>query len=473
MKTLIKNGTIVTAGDTYKADVLIEGEKIALIGQDLDNGGKNKIADEVIDASGFLLLPGGIDVHTHLDMPFGGTTTSDDFFTGQRGAAFGGTTTHIDFAIQSKGKSLRETIQVWQKKAEGKAVIDYGFHVAVTDAPPAVIDEIPSLLEEGVTSLKLFMAYKGSLQVDDATLYKAMEKAKEAGMLIMVHAENGDVIAELVQQHLKEGKTAPQYHATSRPSALEGEATGRAIALSGLTGAPLYVVHMSCIEAIEQLEIGRNKGFPVMGETCPQYMHLFEEDLARPGFEGAKFVCSPPVRKKKDAERLWHSLANGTLQVVSTDNCSFWFEGGKNGRQAGKELGKEGFHKIPNGMPGIEDRMYVLWTSGVNEGKISPNRFVEITSTNPAKIFGLYPRKGTIAPGSDADIILWDPLKEHTVSAKTQHVNTDYNPYEGMYVKGFPVRTILRGKSIVIGDEWKGEKGSGKFLHRNPSGDIL
>jgi dihydropyrimidinase len=289
----------------------------------------------------------------------------------------------------------------------------------------------------------------------------------------MVHAENGDVIAELTPKLLAEGKTDPKYHAVAHPALAEAEATGRAIALAGIAGAPLYVVHMTCEEAIEQLVLGRAKGLPVMGETCVQYMFVFEEDLARPGFEGAKFVCSPPVRQPKDAAVLWKSLANNTLQAVSTDHAVFWYEGGIKGRIPGKELGKEHFAKIPNGMPGIEDRMPVMWHHGVNAGRFSANRFVEITATNPAKIFGLYPRKGTIAVGSDADILLWDPNKEHTISAETHHMNTDYNVYEGMQVKGWPVRTLLRGQSIVVGEAWQGQEGSGAFLRRNPHAEVL
>ena len=468
MTTLIKNGTIVTAGDTFKADLLIDDGKISLIGKNLPGDGH-----ETINAEGLLLLPGGIDVHTHLELPFGGTLSSDDFFTGHRAAAFGGTTTHIDFAIQPIGGSLKQGVDEWHRKAGSKAAIDYGFHVAITVLRPEVMEEIPSMIEEGVTSLKLFMAYKGVFQVDDTTLFRAMLKAAEHGMLIMVHAENGDVVAELITQHLAEGKLEPKYHATTRPALVEAEATGRAIALAGVAGASLYVVHMTCEGSVEQLILGREKGLRVMGETCTQYLFIFEEDLARPGFEGAKFVCSPPVRQPKDAEILWQSLANHTLQVVSTDHCPFWLEGGVNGRIPGKELGKESFAKIPNGMPGIEDRMPVMWHHGVNGGRFNANRFVEITSTNPAKIFGLYPRKGTIAVGSDADIVFWDPQQARTISAKTHHMNTDYNVYEGMKVKGWPVRTLLRGKSIVIGDEWHGEQGSGQFLRRSPNAEVL
>lgn len=468
MTTLIKNGTVVTAGDTFQADVLIDGGKISLLGQNLPAAGH-----EVIDAAGLLVMPGGIDVHTHLELPFGGTVSSDDFFTGQRAAAFGGTTTHIDFVIQPMGGSLKQGVDAWHAKADPKACIDYGFHMAITDLRDEVMAEIPSMLNEGITSLKLFMAYKGLFQVDDTTLYRAMTTAAEHGMLIMVHAENGDVIAERRAKLLAEGKTEPKYHAIAQPALVEAEATGRAVTLAGIAGAPLYVVHMTCEESVEQLAMGRAKGFPVMGETCTQYMFVFEKDLARPNYEGAKFICSPPVRQPKDAPVLWKALATHTLQAVSTDHCPFWFEGGVNGRIPGKELGKPSFDKIPNGMPGIEDRMPVMWHHGVNGGHYSANRFVEITATNPAKIFGLYPRKGTIAVGADADIVLWDPNKQHTISAETHHMNTDYNVYEGMTVQGWPVRTLLRGKSIVIGEAWHGEAGSGQFLRRNPNAPVL
>jgi dihydropyrimidinase len=471
MKILIKNGTIVTAGDMVKADVLIDGEKIALIGQDL--AGYEKEADETIDAAGKLLLPGGIDVHTHLDMPFGGTMTADDFFTGHRGAAFGGTTTHIDFALQPKDGTLKDAIKQWHGKADEKAVIDYGFHAAVTSPNEEMIAEIPQLIDEGVTSLKIFMAYKGLFMADDTTMFRSLQQAKKAGMLIMTHAENGDMVDILTKQLVAAGKTEPKYHLDAHPAYVEGSASARAIAIAGVADAPLYIVHMSCEESIEQLRIGRKRGIPVMGETCTQYMFKFEDDMRVPGFEGAKWACGPPVRKPKDAEYIWRSLADSTLQAVSTDHCSFWYEGGKDGRNGGKELGKEGFHKIPNGIPGIEDRLYVMWHNGVNSGTITPSRFVEITSTNPAKIFGMYPKKGTISVGSDADIVVWDPEKEHTVSAETHHINTDYNAYEGMKVKGMPVRTIIRGRTVVADGELKVDKGSGKFIRREPFGEVL
>lgn len=468
MSTLIKHGTIVTASDTIRADVYIEDETVVLLGRDLDQD-----ADTLIDATGMLLLPGGIDVHTHLELPFGGTLSSDDFFTGQRAAAFGATTTHLDFVIQPIGGTLKEGIDEWHAKAGDKACIDYGFHVAITDLRDDVMEEIPSVIDEGITSLKLFMAYKGLFQIDDTTLFRTMQLAAEHGLLIMVHAENGDVIAELTRDLLAAGKTEPRYHAVAHPAIAEAEATGRAVALAGITGASLYVVHMTCEEAIEQLVLGRRKGFPVMGESCTQYLYIFESDLARPGYEGAKYVCSPPVRQPKDATILWRALTDGTLQAISTDHCPFWFEGGVDGRIAGKELGREAFHQIPNGMPGIEDRMPVMWHGGVSEGRMSANRFVEITSTNPARIFGLYPQKGTIAIGSDADIVIWDPEAERTIRAADHHMRTDYNVYEGMEVRGWPRQVLLRGRTIVDGDRWLGEAGSGRFLRRKPFAPVL
>jgi dihydropyrimidinase len=461
MKTLIKNGTVVTASDTYKADVLIEDEKIVLVGIDLPADGA-----EVIDAKGMLLIPGGIDAHTHLDMPFGGTTTADDFYTGQRAAAFGGTTTHVDYALQQKGETLKQGVQMWQKKAEGKTIIDYGFHVAITDPTEASINEIPSLVDIGVCTLKVFQAYKGAFMVDDTSLYKAMQKTKEADIMLMTHSENGDAIALLTEELVSAGKLDPKYHLDAHPREIEGEATARAIAMSAITGAKLYVVHMSCSDSIEQMAMGRAKGYNVMGETCTQYMFKFEDDMRVPGFEGAKWACGPPVRTPDDAEYIWESIRDTTIQTVATDHCSFDYEGGKDGKKAGKELGKEGWHKIPNGIPGIEDRMPVMYHNGVNTGRISLNRFVAITSTNVAKAMGMYPRKGTISVGSDADIVLWDPKKKHTISAKTHHMNVDYSAYEGMEVEGMPVRTIIRGTTVVKDGELCVDKGFGQFIKR-------
>ncbi len=460
MRTVIAGGTVVSASDTFLADVLIEGEKIISIGQQLSG-------DTTIDATGKYVIPGGIDVHTHLDMPFGGTVASDDFFTGHRAAAFGGTTTHVDFAIQPKGASLRETLDLWHAKANGKAAIDYGFHLAITDLPDAVMQEIASVPEWGVTSLKLFMAYKGALMVDDATLFRAMEQAAQHGLLIMVHAENGDAIDILVRQALEAGHTEPKYHALTRPPELEAEATNRAIRLAEVTGAPLYVVHVTNAGAVEAIRLARGRGrAPIYGETCVQYFFFTKDDLARPGFEGAKWVCSPPYREKSDQEDLWRAVNVNELQVISTDHCDFWYEGGKDGKPAGKELGIGDFSKIPNGCPGIEDRMMVLYTQGVRAGRFSLNRWVELCCTNPAKLFGMYPQKGVLAPGSDADIVVWDPAAAHTISAKTQHQRTDYNLYEGMQMTGMPAVVLSRGRVLVQGDLWQGEQGAGRFIAR-------
>jgi dihydropyrimidinase len=491
MGILFKHGTVVTASDMTKADVLVEGEIITLIGQNIAPDGH-----EVVDCTGKYLLPGGIDVHTHLDLAFGGTYSNDDFNTGHRAAGFGGTTTHIDFVIQPKGGSLRDGLQVWREKAK-PAQIDYAFHMAVTDLRPDVMDEIPSMVNEGVTSLKLFMAYKNVFQIDDATLFKTMQIAAQHGMIVMVHAENGDVEASLTPALLAAGKTDPKYHAASRPPEIEGEATNRAVVMSGLTGCALYVVHMTCEAAVDALRRGRALGYPVMGETCVQYFFLTVDDhLAQPDFHGAKFVCSPPIRSTHDQAILWQAVKDGTLQVVSTDHCDFWFEGGvgpvkewaeaHNGgdwhtfeaqdpsyRRPGKELGKGNFAKIPNGLPAIEDRLMAVWHGGVNSGKISPQRFVELNCTNPAKVFGMYPKKGAIAVGSDADILVWDPNKTHTLSAKTHHMHTDYNLFEGMEVQGVPVQVYLRGSKIVDGDQWHGKNGNGQFVARKPHAPVL
>jgi dihydropyrimidinase len=463
MRTLIKGGTVVSASDTYPADVLIEDEKIVAVGSGL-------AGDTTIDAGGQYVIPGGIDVHTHLDMPFGGTVSSDDFFTGHQAAAFGGTTMHIDFAIQPKGATLRETLDMWLARAEGKAAVDYGFHIAITDLPDNIMDEIQKCPDYGVTSLKLFMAYKGALMVDDATLFRAMEQAAKHRLLICVHAENGDAIDILVKQAIAAGDLEPKYHALTRPPELEAEATNRAIRLAEVAGAPLYVVHLTNYGALEAVRLARGRGKPIYAETCVQYFFFTKDDLARPGFEGAKWVCSPPYREKSDQVALWQGVADNSLQVISTDHCPFWFEGGKDGRTPGKELGKGDFSKIPNGCPGIEDRMMVLYTHGVRGGKFSLNRWIELCCTNPAKLFGMYPRKGVIAPGSDADIVVWDPDKSYTITAAKQHQRTDYNLYEGMEVTGVPRIVLSRGRVLVQDGQWKGEQGAGRFVKRKRFG---
>jgi dihydropyrimidinase len=463
MRTLIQGGTVVTASDTFPADVLIEDEKIVAVGQGLTG-------DTILDAHDKYVIPGGIDVHTHLDMPFGGTVSSDDFFTGHRAAAFGGTTMHIDFAIQPKGATLRETLDMWHARAKGKAAIDYGFHLAITDLPDRIMNEIAQVPDWGVTSLKLFMAYKGSLMIDDSTLFRAMEQAAEHGLLIMVHAENGDAIDILVRQTLEAGHTEPKYHALTRPPELEAEATNRAIRLAEVAGNHLYIVHVTNADAVEPIRQARQRGKPIYGETCVQYLFFTKDDLARPGFEGAKWVCSPPFREKSDQEALWAATRNDDLQVISTDHCPFWYEGGRDGRTPGKELGKGDFSKIPNGIPSIEDRLMVLYTQGVRTGRFSLNRWVELCCTNPAKLFGAYPQKGVIAPGADADVVIWDPEATHTISAATHHQNTDYNLYEGMKMTGMPSVVLSRGRVLVQDGQWKGEQGAGRFVKRQRVG---
>ena len=492
MGTLFKNGKIITASDAIDADVLVEGEVVTLIGQDL-----NADNHDLVDCAGKYLLPGGIDVHTHLDLPFGGTISNDDFDVGHMAAAFGGTTTHIDFVVQPIGGSLHDGLETWWAKSRDIAQIDYGFHMAVTDLNDDVMKEIPTMVDEGITSLKLFMAYKNVFQIDDATLFNTMRVAADNGMIVMVHAENGDVEAALTPALLAAGKTDPVYHAASRPPEIEGEATNRAVVMSGITGCPLYVVHMTCESAIDALRRGRAAGYPVMGETCVQYFFLTVDDhMALPGFEGAKYVCSPPIRSSHDHGVLWQAVRDGTLQVVSTDHCDFWYDGGhgpwqewneRTGgadwvgyekqdpsyRRPGKELGMGNFAKIPNGMPGLEDRMLVMWDAGVNSGVLSPSRFVELCCSNPAKIFGMYPRKGTIAVGSDADILVWDPQKKHTISAETHHMRVDYNCYEGREVTGVPVQVYQRGRKLVDGDQWHGSNGSGQFVARAAGAPVL
>ncbi len=469
MKRLIKNGLVITSGDSILTDILIDGETIVELGKHLD---EHKV-DEVIDAAGCYVMPGGIDPHTHLEMPFGGTVSSDDFFTGQRAAAFGGTTFHIDFALQSLGDTMVNAIDTWKERAKDKAVIDYSFHVAMTDAVQRSLDEIPALKDAGVTSLKVFMAYKNLFQVDDTTFLKVLRKCAEHGITTMVHAENGDAIALITEQLLAEGKTGMKYHSAAHSAAIEAEAASRAVYFVEMTGAPLYIVHIACEEALDAVRRGRRKGLPVMGETCTQYMFTTEDDIDTEGFEGAKFICSPPPKGKQDQAAVWEALRDGTLQTIATDHCPFWYEGGIKGRIAGKELGQGDWSKVPNGVPGIEDRFCVMWQNGVNTGRISPNRFVQLVATNPAKIFGLYPKKGTITVGSDADLVIFDPHKEKVISAAAHHMNVDYNLYEGMTIKGWPKEVMVRGKTLVKDDQWLGEQGFGQFTPRKDHGEII
>src|SRR5881397_1718836 len=453
--TIIANGKVVTATDTYLADIAISAGKIEVVGQNLPR----QNAARVLEAAGKYVFPGGIDVHTHLDMPFGGTTSADDFETGTRAAAFGGTTTLIDFAIQYKGQSLRTAFDTWMKKASQKAVCDYAFHCIITELGDTQLKEMNALVREGVTSFKLFMAYPGVFMLDDASIFKALQTTAKNGGMVCMHAENGSAIDVIVQQALAEGKKAPKYHALTRPTTAEAEATARAIALAEMAGAPVYIVHLSCNEALEKVREARDRGLPVYAETCPQYLYLSIENFDVPGFEGAKYVFTPPLREKWHQEKLWKGLKNDHLQVVSTDHCPFCFK-------EQKELGVGDFTKIPNGGPGIEHRLSLVYTGGVHGKHFSPNRIVQLVATAPAKLFGLYPRKGTIAVGSDADLVIFDPNHEEVISAKTHHMRVDYSMFEGIKIKGAPKTVFSRGRAVVDAGKFVGRPGAGQFLRR-------
>jgi dihydropyrimidinase len=463
MGLLIRNGMVVTDEATFAADVLIEGSAVKEVRSGIDADGHT-----VVDATGMLLLPGGVDAHTHLDMPFGGTTSSDDFETGTRAAAIGGTTTIVDFAIQAKGTKMRDALDLWWNKAEGKACIDYGLHMIVTDlgsdAGKAGLDDMDEMVREGVASFKLFMAYPNVLMADDATIFRALQQTAKNGALICMHAENGSVIDVIVQQALAEGKTAPIYHALTRPTVAEAEAVQRSIAMAEIAGAPVYIVHLSSEDALNQVREARDRGVPAFAETCPQYLLLsLEENMKNESFEDAKFVFTPPLREKKNQAKLWDGLKEDHLQVVSTDHCPFCFADQK-------VLGINDFTKIPNGGPGIENRMQLIHHFGVNSGKLSLNRFVEITSTAPARIFGMYPRKGTIVPGSDADIVVWDPKAAHTISATTHNMRCDFSMFEGYKVAGNARQVFSAGELIVEGGKFFGKVGRGKYLRREARG---
>ena len=463
MSILIKNGRVITAVDDYRGDVFIEKETVSLIGKSLEME-----ADEVIDASGKYLFPGGLDPHTHLDMPFGGTVSADDFETGTLAAAHGGTTTLIDFAIQTKGHSTLEALDTWHAKAEGKTAIDYGFHMIVTDLDDKRIHEMKMLADDGVTSYKLFMAYPGVLYVDDGTIYRAMRAAGENGTVVCMHAENGIVIDEIVKIALAEGKTEPKYHALTRPTRMEAEGVHRAIAIAEVAHVPVYIVHLSSSDALEQVMLARNRGVHAFAETCPQYLFLDHSYYEQEGFEGAKYVMTPALREKWNQDELWKGLRFGDLQSISTDHCPFCFKDQK-------ILGIDDFSKIPNGGPGVENRMSLVFNGGVNSGRISLNKFVELTSTAAAKTFGLFPKKGTIAIDSDADIVIFDPQRKETISvnnACTHHMNVDYNAYEGFEVTGFTETVLSRGKVIIKDCEYVGKKGDGKFLKRGLYGGM-
>ncbi|AHY45350.1 D-hydantoinase: dihydropyrimidinase [Rubrobacter radiotolerans] len=454
-RIVFTGGTVVGAEGSFDADVLVDGERIVAVGTDLPADGAERV-----DVSGKLLMPGFIDGHTHMDMPFGGTVTADDWDTGTAAALAGGTTTIVDFSLQDVGGTLQEAVNTWHEKASGKARIDYGFHVAITNLTDEVKAEIPRLADLGVSSVKIFMAYKGTpLYAEDADLFEAMQVAREAGVLVMVHAENGDVIAKLQEQALAKGNTSPVYHALTRPEEAEAEATNRAIQLAEIAGAPLLVVHVSCAAALEPIHRAHELGQTVYAETCPQYFAFSIEDLKKPDFEGAKYVCSPPMRDAWNREPLWRGLQLGDLQIFGSDHCSFNFEGQK-------DLGRDDFTKIPNGCPGVEERAQVLWSLGVLEGRISENRFVQVLSTNQAKVHGMYPRKGTLAPGSDADLVIWDPMLDTTVSTANRHGNVDYTPYEGLTFHGGPSEVYVRGESAYRDGEVLAEAGSGRYVER-------
>jgi dihydropyrimidinase len=459
MALLIQHGTVVTAEETFAADVLVEGSTIREVRAGIPADGHT-----VVDAQGLLVLPGGIDAHTHLDMPFGGTTSADDFESGTRAAAIGGTTTIVDFAIQARGTKMRSALDTWWKKAEGKACIDYGLHMIVTDLGNSGLEDMDDMVREGVASFKLFMAYPNVLMVDDATIFKALQQTSKNGALICMHAENGSVIDVIVQQALAGGKTAPVYHALTRPTVAEAEAVQRAIAMAEIAGTPVYIVHLSSEDALNQVREARDRGLRAFAETCPQYLLLsIEDQMPGKSFEEAKYVFTPPLREKKNQAKLWDGLKDDHLQVVSTDHCPFCFADQK-------ALGKDDFTKIPNGGPGIENRMQLIHHHGVNSGRLSLNRFVEITATAPARIFGMYPRKGTIAAGSDADIVLWDPKAELTISAATHHMRVDYSMFEGFKVRGNARKVYSRGDLIVDEGRFVGKVGRGKYLRRDARG---
>jgi dihydropyrimidinase len=472
MKTLIQNGTLITAEKTFQADLLIEGERIAAVQAEL-----HVQADKTIDAAGKLVMPGGIDPHVHLALPMFDTISSDDHYSGHKAAAFGGTTTAMDFVPQDM-HDLLENVEHWHARADDLAAVDFGFHMNITTLNREVEQQIPQLIDAGITSLKVFMAYNGRLRLQDGEIFRVMRIANENGMLTMLHAENGDVIEILVGEALAAGKQDPIWHALTRPPQGAMEALLRGAALAAQADAPLYVVHMNTAGEVDQLAYARDQGMPVMGETCPQYLFFDQEHLKAP--DGAKWVCSPPMRTVADQERLWEGLRNGVIQTIGTDHCPFFYDGreailyeGKPVRIAGKELGADDFTKIPNGLPGIQDRLPVLWTMGVNNGRITANQFVALTSTNAAKIFGLYPRKGSLLPGADADIQIWDPERRVRYGQHVAQHRTDYNLYEGWELLGYPETVLLRGQTIVDHGEWYGRPGMGRFIKRSPGTRLI
>jgi dihydropyrimidinase len=458
MRILIANGTVVTAANESRADVLIEHDRIAAVGTDLPFR-----ADCILDASGLYVMPGAVDVHTHLDTPVGDTTSADDFESGTIAAAYGGTTTVVDYAAQGRGEGLRPALDTWMAKAESRAAVDYGFHMTIADWSDAVEADMDALVAEGVSSFKLFMAYPGRMMLDDGAIFRAMARTAKNGGLACIHAENGGVIDVLVKRALAEGHTAPRFHALTRPPLAEAEATHRAIVLARMAGVPVYIVHVSAAEALDEIAAARAAGVPVFAETCPQYLFLTEDSYNEPGFGGAKYVMSPPLRSREACARLWRGLASSDLQTVATDHCPFRMKDQK-------VLGRDDFSKIPNGVPGIETRLPLLFDGGVRTGRVSLTRFVELVATAPARIFGLYPRKGTIAVGSDADIVLFDPRARWTISASSLHMRVDYSPYEGREVLGRARTVLLRGQVIVEDGRFVGRAGAGRFVRRRPRG---
>jgi dihydropyrimidinase len=460
MRILISNGTVVNADASTEADVLVDGEQIALVGRNLEVE-----ADRTIDASGKYVIPGAIDVHTHMELPFGGTFAKDTFETGTRAAAFGGTTSIIDFAVQSRGKSLREGIDAWHAKAEGNATVDYGFHMIMSDVNDSTLAEMDGLVNEGVTDFKLFTAYPGVFYSDDGAVFRAMQQTAKNDGFILMHAENGLAIDVVAEQYVADGKTDPYYHGVVRYPIFEGEATNRVIRLAEAAGVPVYIVHLSARDALNEVRAARDRGAMAFAETCPQYLFLSLDDLGD-GFEGAKYVCSPPLRPADHQDDLWTGLVKDDLQVVSTDHCPFDFE-------TQKQLGQGDFRKVPNGLPGVEDRVDLLHDGGVVASRLTRERWVEVISAAPARMFGLAGRKGVVAAGADADLVVYDPERRHVISAKTHHMDVDYSCYEGREVQGGSDVVLSRGRVIVENGEWKGAKGWGRFLRRKTAREYL
>ena len=465
MRTLITNGTVVNADASTQADVLVDGEQIVAVGRGLAASDLAANLDQTIDASGKYVIPGAIDVHTHMELPFGGTFAKDTFETGTRAAAFGGTTSIIDFAVQSKGKSLREGLDAWMAKAEGNATVDYGFHMIVSDVTDGSLAEMDELVNEGVTDFKLFTAYPGVFYSDDGAIFRAMQQTEKNGGLIMMHAENGMAIDVVAAELVGEGKTDPYYHGVARYPIFEGEATNRVIRLAEAAHVPVYIVHLSARDALQMVREARDRGSAAYAETCPQYLFLSLDDMGN-GFEGAKFICSPPLRPKDHWEPLWQGLVKDDLQVVSTDHCPFDFHGQK-------ELGRGDFRKVPNGLPGVEDRVDLMHDGGVVAGTMTRERWVEVISAAPARMFGLAGVKGVVAAGADADVVVYDPARRHTISASSHHMDVDYSCYEGRSVTGGSDVVMSRGRVVVDNGEWKGEKGWGKFLRRKTAREYL